>query len=1054
MSLIAVAGVSRAAEPAGQPSPTSTAAEEPAEKAAPLGVRPSASHAYRNDGHGGNPLAALADDKEPAASGDQSIPRFTFWSHRGTTEWVQYELDRLATLSSVEVYWFDDRPRGGCRVPKAWKLFYRAGYEWLPIEQASSFGVAQDKYNRTTFKPVKTDALRIVVEQQPGMSSGMLQWKLNGRSPRTTTLGHVGPDADDFDLQQRLESQMILDFAANANVLANERAAEATTALERHVQLAAERRSIRARLNGSDANQARERIEQLRRTDAALAALYEQLDGEGLVKEVFSADADACLRLLVRLDWLDQDAAGQLSPTFAALAAKVIGQLEPADEDLKTQRSQLAAESVPANHPRWLRLYGRACERRRAARLKPHRDALRRIVFTKHHDLGGQHYAYTEDVSDSPYNDNNPFEPSAKLCLLETDGLYGSVRVLIDEPEGIIRDPDVSYDGRRILFAWRKSMTDDDYHLYEMQADDGAIRQLTAGPGVADYEPAYLPSGEIIFNSTRCQQIVDCWWADVSNLFTCDAEGRYLRRLSFDQVHTNYPQVMPDGRVIYTRWDYNDRGQLFPQPLFQMNPDGTGQREFYGNNSWFPTTILHARGIPGTQKVVCVLSGHHTYQKGKLAIIDPRQGTQENSGVQLIAPRRETPAVKVDCYGYEGHQFQYPWPLEEDEFLVTFCRVGSLKPRQHAEEPFGVYWIDAAGNRELLVGDPTISCNQAVPLAPRERPPVVASRVDYRQTAGTYFLQDIYRGPGLAGMERGTVKQLRVVALEFRAAGVGHNGNRGPAGGALVSTPISINGAWDVKRVLGTTPVYDDGSAAFLVPARTPVYFQALDERGHVVQTMRSWSTLQPGEEFSCVGCHETKNSPPALASNTGSEAALTEAMRAGPQPLRTSAETGTGFSFPKLIQPILDRHCVKCHNRKAVEAGESKISLEGTGTLDKKAAKRWSDAYKTLADPKHCSWTSPQSEPTLLPPYHAGAAKSPLLKRLAEGHEGVELSAEEMRLLACWIDLAVPFGGTYTEAMDPSRVETYRKYLEKRRAWEAEEAENIEALIRATPGE
>lgn len=1019
----------------------------------PLGVRPSASHAYVNDGHRGNPLAALADEHEPSKSADGGIPRFTFWSHRGTTEWVQYEFDRLKTVSSVEVYWFDDRPRGACRVPKAWKLYYRAGYDWQPVEKPSDFGVAQDQYNRTTFEPVATDALRIVVTQQPRFSSGMLQWKVNGRSPQTTELGRIGPDVDDFDPAKRLALQMALDFAAGSGLLTDAETDEVEADAKRLAQLLAKRAQLKSRLAGPHLEGASEAVQPLRQTDAALTALFAQHRSNALVERLFAADPNGCQPLLVRLDWIDQDVHDELSPTLAALACKVLDQLGPEAAELRQQRRALTEDSLAANHPRWLRLYVEACERRRAQRLEHHRDALRRIVFTKHHDLGGQHYAYTEDVSDSPYNDNNPFEPTAKLCLLQLDGLYGKLRTLLDEPEGIIRDPDVSYDGRRILFAWRKSMTDDDYHLYEMQADDGSIRQLTAGRGVADYEPAYLPSGDIVFNSTRCQQIVDCWWADVSNLFTCDAQGRYLRRLSFDQVHTNYPQVLPDGRVIYTRWDYNDRGQLFPQPLFQMNPDGTAQREFYGNNSWFPTTLLHARGIPGTQKVVCVLSGHHTYQKGKLAIIDPRLGTQENSAVQLIAPRRETPAVRVDCYGYEGHQFQYPWPLDEETFLVTFCRVGSLKPRQHAEEPFGIYWIDVDGRRELLAGDPTISCNQAVPLAPRARPPIVPSHVDYRQAAGTYFLQDIYRGAGLAGVPRGTVKQLRVVALEFRAAGVGSNGNRGPAGGALVSTPISINGAWDVKQVLGTTPVYGDGSAAFVVPARTPVYFQALDDQGHVVQTMRSWSTLQPGETFSCVGCHESKNTPPTLQPNTNVGPTLTEAMRVGPKPLETPAEAGAGFSFPKLIQPILDRHCVRCHNREKVAGEKSTISLEGAGTLDEKAAKWWSDAYKTLADPKYCSWISPQSEPTLLPPYHAGAGKSPLLRMLREGHEDVELSAEEMRLLACWIDLAVPFSGTYTEAMDPAKVPTYQKYLDKRRAWEVEEAENIEALIRARRG-
>ncbi len=754
-------------------------------------------------------------------------------------------------------------------------------------------------------------------------------------------------------------------------------------------------------------------------------------------------DRSGTLKRLIHLDWLEQDGGG-LVKSFAGLASNVIDELDSAGAELAARQEKLQQAKAGADDPRWMELYLEACHLRRAAQLGPPLDRLRKIVFTKHHDLGGQHYAYTEDVSDSPYNDSNPFPPTGKLCLLEMDGLYGTVRTLLDEPLGIIRDPDVSHDGKRILFAWRKSMTEDDYHLYEMTAADGNIRQLTSGQGVADYEPAYLPTGEIVFNSTRCQQIVDCWWADVSNLFTCDGDGRFLRRLSYDQVHTNYPQVLPDGRVVYTRWDYSDRGQLWPQPLFQMNPDGTAQTEFYGNNSWFPTTILHARGIPGAQKVVCVLAGHHTYQKGKLAIIDPTKGRQENAGVQLIAPVRKTMAVKVACYGYQGHQFQYPFPLSETEFLVTFNTTGSRKPREGAQKPFGIYWMAIDGRRELLAADPKISCNQAIPLCPRPRPRVRPSQVDYHKTTGTYFLQDIYYGPGLEGIPRGTIKRLRVVALEFRAAGVGSNSNKGPAGEALVSTPVSINGSWDVKRVLGSTEVYEDGSAAFVAPARTPVFFQALNEKNHVVQTMRSWSTLQPGERFSCVGCHEDKNSAPPARPG------LTQAMKAGPQPLEPFYGGPQGFSFARMIQPILDKHCVKCHSRNTVAEKKSKISLEGTGTLDNRSLKYWSDAYKALADLQLASWINPQSVPTMLPPYHSGAAKSKLIKILEEGHEDVKLSSEEMDKIACWIDLAVPFCGEYTEAMEEAAVPKYQRYLNKRRQWEAQEAENIKELIEA----
>jgi len=307
--------------------------------------------------------------------------------------------------------------------------------------------------------------------------------------------------------------------------------------------------------------------------------------------------------------------------------------------------------------------------------LGPYRDQLQRIVFTKHFDRGGSHYAYTGAVSDE--DTLNPhgtvkefnFKGGSSLCLLEIDEAYAAKETtLLHDEDGVFRDPDVSYDGRRILFAWKKSARDDDYHLYDMEFDSRKIRQLTSGLGFADYEGIYLPHGDIMFSSTRCVRNVDCWHVSVCNMYLMSKDGKYMRRVGYDQVHTNYPQVHPtSGLVTYTRGEYNDRGQTYPQPLFRMYPNGAQQTEFYGNNSYFPTTILHARGIPGSGKVLAVLSGHHTHQRGKLAIIDLSRGRQETSGVTLVAPVQElSGTIKIDRYGQRGDQWQSPYPPDED----------------------------------------------------------------------------------------------------------------------------------------------------------------------------------------------------------------------------------------------------------------------------------------------------------------------------------------------------------------------------------------------------
>jgi len=795
-------------------------------------------------------------------------------------------------------------------------------------------------------------------------------------------------------------------------------------------------------------------------------------------------------------DWALQDGGADFPQWFRAarstslerrMIQKAVAELGNQGAPLRQELEQLLQANAPAGDRRWLDLYARACEQRRRRRLQTVLAKAPRILFIKHRTIRPSFFAYTEGQSDAQHERH--FLPGAELCVLELDGL--KVRTLLADPTGALRDPAVSWDGRRVLFAWKKSLNDDDYHLYELDVASNQVVQVTSGLGFADYEPAYLPNGDLIFASTRCVQTVDCWWTEVSNLYTCDAKGRFLRRLGWDQVHTLYPQVLDDGRVIYTRWDYNDRGQIFPQPLFQMYPDGTGQTEFYGNNSWFPTTIAHARGIPGTQQVLAILCGHHTPQAGKLALLDPARGRQENSGVQLVAPRRETPAQRIDAYGQDGELWQYPYPLNDEQCLVAYAPLGWDQPPQSGgDAAFGVYWMDFAGRRELLVSDPRLPCTQPVPLAARPRPLVWANHVDYTLGSGTFYMQDIYAGPGLAGIPRGTIKKLRVVALQFRAAGIGNNGSGGPAGGALVCTPIAIgNGAWDVKAVLGQAKVYADGSALFTVPAYTPVYFQALDERGCAVQTMRSWSTLQPGEYFGCVGCHEPKNTAPPTE-NYG----FSLAMQAGPQNLEPFYGPPRGFSFPKEIQPILDRHCIRCHKDRApiralvagaaprplleqapsdhaaapVVQDELAFSLLGEVTVDPAAKRKWSDAYLILtqawpergdfaaqAFQGNCqgrvvNWISSQSVPEPLPPYSAGAACSQLLSLLENGHKDLKLSREELDKLACWIDLLVPYCGTYIEAnaWTETEMKKYEHFAEKRRQMQEIEQDNIRALL------
>lgn len=656
-------------------------------------------------------------------------------------------------------------------------------------------------------------------------------------------------------------------------------------------------------------------------------------------------------------------------------------------------------------------------------------------------------------LSDGPCR-GKPFKAGAAIRILQIQS-DGNVRIqdLLRDPQGMIRDLDVSHDGKRILFSWKKSQLKDDYHLYEMTVATREIRQVTKEKGVADIQGRYLPGDRILYHSSRCVNVVDCnEKIDVVNLYTCDLDGGRILRHGFDQVSTQYPSVLADGRVVFTRWDYNDRGQIYPQGLFTMNPDGSQQQALYGNNSWYPTSLIQARSIPGSQQLLAIATGHHTPPWGKLVTVDVGQGREEGKGIQWIAPERALKYVRKDRADQDDVLFQYPSPLNRDEYLAGFSLYGTRKSNH-----FGIYWIHRNGDRELLASDPQKSFRHPIPLAPRKAPPLRSSLVNHQKSQGTFYVDNIYLGRGLSGVPKGTVKRLRVIALHFRAAAVGRNHNRGEGGRARVCTPISIGGAWDVKRVLGDAKVYEDGSVSFYAPARTALYFQAIDKNGHAVQSMRSWATLMPGEAYSCTGCHVDKNSPPVSGGR------LSMAMRAGPQPLEPFYGSPRGISFLKEVQPTLDKHCIRCHSGKVYTKGwtigeEGKaFSLKRTPVKDGEAKRAWSESYVSLLqamEPKKYGhimryvpsknsfihWLSPQGGPTVRKPYSFGAAASPMIKMLAQGHPGpdgerrVTLSPESMDRLACWIDMAVPFCGDYREANIWSKEELdwYQRQLDK----------------------
>lgn len=401
-----------------------------------------------------------------------------------------------------------------------------------------------------------------------------------------------------------------------------------------------------------------------------------------------------------------------------------------------------------------------------------------------HYYVGFGYFAFDKDRYGQFNPDRTTWCQGGKLCRL--DLRTGRVTVLIDDPRGAVRDPQVHYDGEKILFCYRKGGTPN-YHLYEIQAAGSGLRQITDGPW-DDIEPTYLPDGRLLFCSTRCRRWVNCWPVEVAVLHRCDADGRNLRPLSSNNQQDNTPWMLPDGRVLYTRWEYVDRGEVFYHHLWTANPDGSAQSVYFGNlHPGF--AMLDAKPIPGTRKVVASFSPEHGRREheGYVTVVDPRAGPDEQSLARRVSREAD---------------FRDPYPLAESRFLVA--------------QKASLFVMDAQGATRVLYSlpkadqDAGLECQEPRPLAPRPREPVLPERADLNRRTGTLILADVYHGRNVRGVKRGEIRELLV--LETLPKPINFTGS---------GDPISYNGTFTLERVLGTVPVAASSPTAGTRPGGT-----------------------------------------------------------------------------------------------------------------------------------------------------------------------------------------------------------------------------------------
>jgi len=632
-----------------------------------------------------------------------------------------------------------------------------------------------------------------------------------------------------------------------------------------------------------------------------------------------------------------------------------------------------------------------------------------------------------------------PGSPESSLCLLSPVSAKGKVTPLVPElTGGRYGRFDLSFDATKVVFCYGK---DKHYRIYEIDIDSktglrapgNSFRQLTFGGadeadtmrqyagshcavGYHDLDPVYLPNGKIMFVSTRSQRSVLCNPTTVTTLHVMDADGKNITCISQGQVNEMAPCVLDDGRVIYMRWEYVDKGFGNVQSLWAVRPDGSGSDHVFKNMIVCPGAMIHARSIPGSRKIVTTAAGHHGGLHGPIVLIDNRRHRRTADAMENLTPEIAYPGL----YPMRGSigAFRDPYPFSEKLFLVSHRPGGENS--KGGEYPkgagFGIYVLDAWGNRAELHRDSERSCIQPVPLRPRRMPtdiqPVTPTVEEEEQQLGTMFMTDVYQG--LPGIERGRVKYLRVMEAmnlnwhdTWRARVQGDNG-------PFQQISIVSNGG-DVARkyVHGLATVHEDGSAFFTVPANKNLYFQALDENYMELHRMRTFINLMPGEKRSCIGCHEVRRKAPALRN-----AALPQALDHGVQALYPQpGDTGPrAVHYPRDVQPILDKHCIKCHSGKEPK-GDLVLTGEPEGTYFSRSYEEltFNDKLqkKALVSFLYTS-TFGSAHVPLEPPLTFGSHRSKMVERIRKAPCKAKLSREEFIKIVTWIDANAPFYGTH----------------------------------------
>ena len=570
----------------------------------------------------------------------------------------------------------------------------------------------------------------------------------------------------------------------------------------------------------------------------------------------------------------------------------------------------------------------------------------------------------------------------------------------------------LDWDAKKLLMSSGDEKTGP-WGLYEVNVDgsDWRVAYRDASDEVDFYDACYLPDGRIASSATLGYQGVPCVGGNdfVANLALISADRKSVRRLTFDQDGNWNPEIYPNGRLVFLRWEYTDSAHYFSRVLMTMNPDGTDQQEFYGSGSYWPNSLFYHQNIPGSStKFVGIVSGHHgVARKGELVMFDVSKGRIETQGAIHKFAHAGKPIeniTKDQLVNGAKPFFLHPRPLNDELVLVAMQEDGSKN--------FKIVLIDIYDNILTLWELPNDNLYEPIPLKATPRPPVQPDRVNLDSKTCNVYMANVYRGQKtLEGVPKGTVKNLRVFHYEYSPR---------RAGGHYV---IGMEGPWDPRILHGTVDVEEDGSCMFAFPAATPLSVQPLDSEGRALQLMRSWLVGQPGETISCIGCHENQNA----AAPAGQ---VTAAARKAPQTIKPWYGPARGWAFERELQPVLDRKCVGCHNGDTKATTALGQPIPNFAYNPKLGWNKFSESY--LALHPYVRRNGPEGDYHILTPLEFHASTSDLYQILKKGHHGVVLTPEEWDRMITWIDLNVPYYGTWTERGIIQKMIDERRRYEK----------------------